>query len=200
MRIRTPQDISCSNDYRIPFPPFHQAVQQILHFIFVSDITIKKQFKYVLWNRVLNFLATFNYIALILFMTVLLTALSGESLIGNEICSFIAPCTIPAMWTLLVLGIICPIVYLIRDGNHSMKCFSISAAIVISVACNVLLSDYYPNTITVSVFLVIFVSILYKEFIYIKRRGMREIALYTIEDILIYMDVLYVCALLIHSS
>lgn len=166
----------------------------------MSHTSIRNPHRYILWNRVLNILATFNYIALILFMTVLLTALSGESLIGNEICSFIAPCTIPAMWTLLVLGIICPIVYLIRDGNHSIKCFSISAAIVISVASNVLLSDYYPNTITVSVFLVILAGIFYKECIGITRRSKREMARYTLEDILIYMDVLYVCALLIHSS
>lgn len=169
--------------------------------LLMSHTSIRNPHRYILWNRVLNILATFNYIALLLFITVLLTALSeGRFIIGNEICKFIAPCLPPAMLTLLVLGIICPIVYLIRDGNHSIKCFSISAAIVLSVAGNVLLSDYYPNTITVSVFLVIFVSILYKECIYIKRRSMREIARYTIEDILIYMDVLYVCALLIHSS
>lgn len=62
------------------------------------------------------------------------------------------------------------------------------------------MGDYYPNSLTVSVFLVILAGIFYKECIGITRRRKREMALYAIEDILISMDILYVCALLIHSS
>lgn len=169
--------------------------------LLMSHTSIRNPHRYILWNRVLNILAAFNYMALLLFITVLLTALSeGRFIIGNEICRFIAPCLPSALVTLFGLGIICPIVYLIRDGNHSVKCFSLSAAIVLSVAGNVFLSNYCPNTLTVSVFLVILAGIFYKECIGMTRRSKREMARYTIEDILISMDILYVCALLIHSS